>query len=132
MGYGEHMNEIGDCNPQCPPQIYTGEDKNLTVRLWSKSNKLPFDLTSASEIIAAFINADGTILQLSMTSGAITLLSAPGGAMQIALTAAQTTLLAVASGNGYQGFQIKITIGGRITIKELPNSIQVVAPLFTA
>lgn len=118
------------CDPQAIPQIYQGEDKILTVRLVSAQTKLPFDISLATEIIAAFMNADQTTLEVKKSTGGITILNGPGGAMQITLTSVQTALLAVASGDGYQSFQLQITIGGKITIVQLPNSIQVIAPLF--
>ena len=129
MVNGGYMNS--DCNPICPPQIQQGEDKTLTVRLTSGQTGLPYDLTNCTAITAAFLNADGSTLECTLANNAVQILSAPGGAISITLTAAQTALLAVASGNGYQSFQLEFIISSLKTIVQLVNSIQVVAPLFT-
>lgn len=117
----------------CRPKVATvilGEDQPVSVTLVDSTTKLPFDLSSATEIIALFQNLDLSILQKKKSTGGIVLLSGPGGAFQILLTAAETALLAPSPTNGYSDLEVKVTIAGKLTIIQLPQSLKVLPRIF--
>lgn len=127
------------CNQLPVPVIVQGEDKVLTIKLVSSSTGDPFDLTAASAITALLLNADSTVLELTLTSG-VTIVNPSAGKIQVYITAAQSLLLALnpvitnppfpPAPGGYQNLELRITIGGEITIVQLPQSVSVVAKLF--
>lgn len=110
---------------KCPivvPTVIIDEDKVLDIRLTSQKTKDPFDLTSATEIEAIFINADNTYLIKKLTLAGIVLISGPGGHFQVILTSAETALLAPSIVGGYSDIEIHITIAGKLTIVILSQS----------
>lgn len=109
------------------PLITQGEEKVLNVPVTYETTGLPVDITSASEIIAAFKKSDNTVLQKKLTTSGIVILNGPGGIFQILLSATDTAGLATGSGDGYQSITVKIVIAGVPIIRNANNSIQVEA-----
>lgn len=127
--------------PAPVPQIVIGEDKTLGVQLTDATTKSGFDLSGATEIVAILLNADNTYLQLKLSLSQIVVINNPVGLMQIIVTAAQSALLALSpilipgAGDvqpvyGYSNIELHITIASKVTIVQLPDSIQVVQTLF--
>lgn len=124
------MTSLDICLPEIPV-IIVGEDVLLDLKLINaKPPKDPFDLTGVSEIVAKFLNADSSVLSVSLTGSAITVISAPGGHLTIALSAAQTALLNIPANNAYANFELYITIAGKLKIVQFPESLNVLAKLF--
>lgn len=119
------------CNTKIP-RIVLGQDKTLDVWLTSESTCDPVDLTDATEIVAIFLNADGTFLERKFSLSQITIVSAPGGHFQIALPSASTALLAPSPTGSYSNIEIHVTISSMVTIILLPNSVNIVPRLFPA
>lgn len=117
-------------NSQPTPTIILGEDQNLDVKLTDSSTGDPFDLSSASEIVAKLLNADNTALSLTKTANQITLVSAIGGHMKIIISAAQSALLAVSPTGGLSNIELYITIGGKVTIVQLVGVVSVISRIF--
>jgi len=117
-----------------PSQIIQGADKALAVRLSSESTGDPFDLSSATEIEARFLNADGSCQHYDLSTGGVTILSAGAGKFQVNLPASGTSLLAPTDNTQdpllYQGVEIHVEIAGKETIINLPSTIDVQPPLF--
>lgn len=117
--------------------INQGQDTSLVVNLVSQMTGYPFDLTAVTAIVASFLNADQSTLELSLPGastpnpGAVIISNAPGGAILITITAAQTELLQAASGNGFGSFILTITLGGKNFVVNFFNSLQIVPPPFT-
>jgi hypothetical protein len=124
-------------NPCGVATINQGQDTALTVSLISQATGFPFDLTSVVSILASFLNADNTTLELSLPGssqpnpGQVTISSAAGGVILISLTAVQTQALQAASGNGFGSFIVTIVLGGKTFVVNFFNSIQIVPPPFT-
>jgi len=76
-----------------PVTIIQGGHRIFTVLLIDPATKSPLDLTSATSISTCLYNADGTELDLNLTSGITILTPANLGKIQISLSAAQTALL---------------------------------------
>lgn len=74
--------------------LIKGSERSLAIRLVSEfPNGAPLDLTGNTEILAKFLKEDRTILSLTKTGGAITVVSDAAGSLQIAITAVQSALL---------------------------------------
>ncbi len=118
-----------------PPTIIAGQDKTLTAQLINIMNgvRTLFDLTSATEIEAIFLNADGSFLEKKLSLSQITVTNAPSGIFQINLLAADTALLALTNLTPpivYPSIEVHVTIGGKLTIINMMNCINIVQRLF--
>lgn len=116
--------------PEAKPIIILGEDKNVIVELTNTKTAKPIDLTAATEIEAILINADDTCLHKKLSTFGITLISGPFGKFQINLSAAETALLALSPEDGYSSIRVEFTIGGKKTIANLTDVVQVINRLF--
>lgn len=131
LGSGGNGGNASCDNPCGVVTINQGQDTTLVISLTSQLTGYPFDLTGASEVEADFQNADGTSLNLKLTTTGIAIVNAPGGVFSATMTAAQTNLLQAASGNGFASFIVKVTIGGKILVVNFFNALQIVPPPFT-
>jgi hypothetical protein len=103
--------------------IIKGEDKDIIVRLGSRSTGDPYDLTAATPITCCFLNADKTFLTLGLATG-IAITTALLGKLTLTLTAAQTALLAeVANAT----LELSITKSSKIVKVQIPKAYSVVA-----
>lgn len=112
------------------PQIIKGEDQTLTVQLNDEATKYPYDITGVTEIEALFLKTDGTALSKKYTLAQVVILNALAGKFQILLTTADTLLLKLSEPGTYSSFEVRLTIGGKVTYIQFVNSIQVVQSLF--
>ena len=75
------------------PEIVQGSDRNLALTI-RDANGDPIDLTAETEITAVFTKTDGTNLELTKTSGAITIVGNPIlGKITILMTDTETSSL---------------------------------------
>lgn len=114
------------------PVIVRGEDIVLDVFLTKDNSNQPFDLTLATQIVAVLPNQEGSsplFLEKTLTGGGIVVVSGPGGNFQILATAAQTKILAV---NEATSLDVRLTIGGKLTIVVIQNAINIVDPAYPA
>lgn len=113
------MSGSGDnCGTTCPPNpcgsvtILVGYAKTFIVDLFYEDTRAPYDLTGATEIIAAFPPATGTTpILVSLTLGEVVVMGSPGaGRIQVKLSAAKSALVAA---NPYptqnQNLQVSVT-----------------------
>lgn len=117
------------CNGQ--PVIILGEDKTVNIRLVDSCTQNPVDLTGVSEITVKLQNEDSSVLALTLTGGAVSIISAPGGQIAAAMTAVQTALLAPSAPASGSDMQLSYVIAGKTTILQLLNSVQIISPLFS-
>jgi hypothetical protein len=108
--------------------IIQGEDKILIVDLINGTTNEPFDLTGATEILCHFGGANPPLcVDETLSGGNVTIISPLLGKIQISLPAADTDNLATGTD---LGFEVQITINGKVSIAQLLASIDVIAQLF--
>ena len=95
-------------------EIIRGQTKTLYALLKYKDSKEPLDLSTASEINAYFDKDDGSILDLTKTTGEITIVSAAGGKIKIVISSANTLLM---KEDERQDWEVKVTLAGPIVHK---------------
>lgn len=81
----------------CTPEFFTvitDEDRTLPLQLLKKNNR-PYSLAGATAIKARFVNADNTILEVTLAGGAIAIVDSAAGRITVTLTDAQVALLKV-------------------------------------
>ena len=118
-----------ECQPQKRKQIIQGSDTRLTIRLVTEEGE-PMDLTGATEIKAILPNATGTTparLEKTLSGGSIIALSSGGGKIQVDLTSTETRGLLIGVD---LGLEVRVTIGGKVTIVQIPSAVDVIAPLY--
>lgn len=121
----------GGCqNPYGLAVINQGTVRQIAIALNSQKTKLPFDISSATQIILAFLNTDGTTLEKKMTLGDVSIINGGGGILSAALTSADTAGLLQTGNLNFGTMILKLTIGGQDIIVNLFNSIQVIAQPF--
>ena len=113
------------CNDQVT--IYLGEDKTLNFRLTDDKTKNPFDLTSATEVIAIFPVSSGLPIQKKKSLNELVVVSAVGGRFDVALSSADTARLELGA---VVAVEIRITIATLLTIVQIPQALNVVPSLF--
>lgn len=102
------------CGESCElaVQIVQSEEKYFLVYLFYADTGEPFDLTSATEIVALFPGTSGTPVEKRKTTGDITVIgSAGGGKIEIACSTVDTAAM-LASPQFRQDLQIVVTISG--------------------
>ncbi len=105
--------------------VIRGEDKIVNVS-FRRSAGSPFDLTSATEIVATFIAKTG-VSSLSLTGGTIAVTTpAAAGLLTMSLSSVFTRELAEGE---RQDFQIDITISSKKTVFRFEESINVLESL---
>lgn len=122
----------------CLPKRVLGSDITLDVFLKDKLTKMPIDISAATELEAIFLNADGTFLEEKLTTSGIAIIDGPGGHMQVLIDAADSALLKPSNinviplpqGPSYSDIEFHYTIGGKTTIVNAPQSINLVPRLF--
>jgi hypothetical protein len=119
-------------DPKAPskPKIIKGEDKVITIQLSDPKTKDFIDITSATEIIVLFLNQDDTVLQKKLSLSQVVLLSGVAGKFQVILPLADTLLMKATPTDGQSDVEVRLTIAGKLTIVELPDSIVVTPKLF--
>jgi len=115
---------LDPCTPQVPT-VVKGADQTLDVQLKTQSGFV--DLTSASEIKAVLLNADGSFLEKKLSTGGIVLVSGPSGHFQIQLAASETLLLAESVAPAYSDIQVNFVIAMKTTIVNLIGVVSIVA-----
>jgi hypothetical protein len=122
--------KLDACESVAVPTVIIGEDKSLTIKLVESKTQDPFDLTSATEIVACFLNADGTVLQKALSTSGVVIISGVAGKIQVILSKTETLLLTPSPLGGLSDIELRITIGGKLNIVQLPGVISVVKKLF--
>jgi hypothetical protein len=112
------------------PTVIQGEDKTLVVQLKKEDEQEYLDITTATEIDCCFLNTDGTIAHVLFTAGNVAILSGPSGKIGISLTPSVSSLLALSPDGSYSDIEIRLTMGGKLTIVQLPQSFLVKSKLF--
>lgn len=108
--------------------IIRGSDREFCARIVIQDTGEPFDLTGASEIRALFRKEDETVLTKTMTSGAISILSACTGKMKIILNDTDTSSLLVGEN---QSFEVEIQIGSITSIVQFLEVFTVIDRIFS-
>lgn len=103
--------------------VIKGSDRDLIVRVKVKETDEPFDLSSASEIIAYFRKSDDTFLERKLSLSQIEIINACAGKLKIILDDASTSLLHVGDD---QDFEIEIQIGTVTSIVQFLESLNVI------
>lgn len=108
--------------------VVQGQDLSLNVRLVTADPGDPFDLTSASEIVAVFASTQAPLyIEKKLSMSQITIASAAGGRFLVLLSPADTNLFPI---NAQASFEVRVTIAGKITTIQFLNALNVVASLF--
>ncbi len=108
--------------------IIKGSDREFCVRVVVQDTQEPFDLTGASEIRALFRKSDDSTLTKTMTSGAISIVSACVGKMKIILNEVDTASLKAGEN---QSFEVEIQIGSITSIVQFLEVFTVIERIFT-
>lgn len=103
--------------------IIQGEDKEIFVRV-TDSNGDPLDITNHSEITACFLNADNTLLSLSLGLGIDKETPFAIGKIKITITAAQSLLLAEVKNTT---LELALTNAGLINKVQIKSAYSVIA-----
>ena len=128
-----------EIKPIVVPKVVRGEDKTLTVKLNDTSTGFPFDISAATEIVAILLNQiANTYTEKKLSTSGVSILNGPGGALQIFITKIESALLALSTietdpVNGtYSDIELRLTIGGKLTIVNLFGCLWVIDPRFPA
>ena len=116
------------------PTIIIGEDKTLSVQLVDDTGQ-PIDLSTATEIDAMFMNADGTCVHKKLSTAGVVLTSGPFGKFNVLLSGADTAALQLspaAPNPGLSGFEIHYRVNGLTTFVLLRNSLSIIPRMFPA
>ena len=100
----------GGCNSTGVVEIVQGYDKDFFVELFYLDSELPYDLTGATEIVAAFPGVSAPVLA-KLTLATVAVEGAPGaGRIKVKATAALSALmLPDPSGSQTQDLQVVVT-----------------------
>jgi hypothetical protein len=110
------------CNPNVF-EIFTGQDKDMPMRVVSQPSGLPLDLTECTAITIALPNADGTFTDLTLLDSQISIVTpALAGQIIATITAAESVLFNVGE---RQSIDASFTIGGLITIVRFLHAFSV-------
>lgn len=110
------------CN-QGPFEIFTGQDKTMSMLALYPKTSLPLDLTSCTEISVALPNADGTFTSLKLSATQVAITSPANlGSFTVPIAAAVSALLNVGE---LQNIDVAFTISGLITIVRFFQSLSV-------
>lgn len=114
-------------DPESPPKLYRGEDKDVLFWLSKDDTGKPFDLAGATEIDVVFPKEGSPIcIHKKLSLSQVTVINEGGGGISVALTAADTVLMPV----GIISIEGHITIGGKVSFVQFPDAIEVVDTLF--
>lgn len=108
-------------------QLDQGEDVVFNLQLMNGDNGVPLDLSAVSAAVAKFLNADSSMLTLTLSGGVALLTPNLLGMVQVTLSSAQTALLQ----SGKQSFEITFTISGLTNIVRFPYGLQVNPSVFS-
>lgn len=110
-------------------QINKGSDRQFTVRIVQDPSGEPFDLTGVTEMKAIFPNNDPNAapVEISMTGGQITIVSAPQGKVTLFLSEVLTVNLQAGDS---QNFEMLITISSQRQIVQFIGALKIVERLF--
>jgi hypothetical protein len=105
--------------------IIQGEDKNIVIRIQEQDGDA-YNLVNVTEMTACFKNADGTNLEKTQSSGAITIIdSAPqNGKIQVRLEEGETALL---KKGDEQSMELVVDESGEKRILQFIGEINVIA-----
>lgn len=106
------MNSCG-CNQNGPFEIFTGQDKTMSMKVQNQATGTPFDLTSCSAIRVSLPNADGTFTTLTLTTGVAITSPAVLGGFTVAISHTVSALLNVGL---LQNIDVSFTISGLVTV----------------
>jgi hypothetical protein len=120
-------NNCLESTPQ-PEEIIQGGDKLLQIKLWDVANKKPYDLTSATEVVAILpITASPTYLEKRLSLSQVTVDSAVLGEATIILGPSDTSSLTPGANIS---FEVRITIAGKVQPVQFLQALNVVPSLF--
>jgi hypothetical protein len=104
-------------------QIFTGDDKVLSLKAIKANNGDPLDLTGATEIVLALPKADGSLLRLKLSDEQIEIVDSPVlGKIAATITADDSALL---NPGVLQSFNVTYTIGAEIVTVAYKNCFSV-------
>lgn len=103
-----------NCGTNQPFEIFTGQDKTISLRVIDGATGLPLDLTDCTEIIVSLPNADGTFTNLALSDTQV-LITSPAilGGFTAPITNEVSSILNVGV---LQSFNVSFTISGLVTI----------------
>jgi hypothetical protein len=139
-----------DLNPCCPeppkfvlpPTRVLGSDITLPLQVNSRLTGLPVPIGAATEIVAILLKADGTFLEEKLSLGGVFIIDGDAGQANILIAAADSALLAPSPvyvpavppapfvPPVFSSVELHITLAGKTSIVNLPNSINLVSRLF--
>lgn len=114
--------ECASCQPNTF-DIFTGEDKVMSMRVAFQQTGLPLDLTSCTEINVALPKNDGTFIDLLLSLAQVVIVSPPvAGQIQVPISAANSALLNVGTG---QDVDVAFTISAKVTVVRFAKVLNV-------
>jgi hypothetical protein len=108
-------------------KIIQGEDKVLYFRLLDEKSRNYFDITAATEITVTLPVATGNPIVKKLSLAQVVIISGLGGRFDVALAPTETIRLEIGS---VIAVQVSVTVGGLITIIQIPEALNVIASLF--
>jgi hypothetical protein len=112
-----------NCAASGPFEIFTGQDKTMSMRAAYSNTGLPLDLTSCTEISVSLPNADGTFTTLLLTASQVAITSPANlGQITVPITHTVSALLNVGE---LQNVDVAFTIGGLVTIVRFFQALSV-------
>lgn len=109
--------------PSGPFEIFTNEDKTMSMRAAYKNTGLPLDLTSCTEIEVQLPNADGSFTNLLLSLTQVSIISPPVlGQISVPIPKAKAALLNVAV---LQNVDVVFTISGLNTTVRFMQALSV-------
>lgn len=120
------LNLDGNCQTDsCKQTLYQSADTTLNFELKTCQGKA-YNILAASEIWALFPNATGGPLIKKLSLAEITITNGGAGMFSTNITAAEAALLAT----GLIDIEVRVTIGGKVTVAEILQALTVVPSLF--
>lgn len=111
--------------------IIRGSDQPIQVQLFiqegSCEHKKFFDISGATEIVAKFLNQDGTFLEQKLTDTKIVIDDGPSGLLTINFDEAETASLKIGD---CESMEMTITIGTKTYIYQFKEEIKVIGSVF--
>lgn len=112
------------CNWNSGPfEIFTGQDKTMSMRVVQAANGLPLDLTECTAISVALPNADGSFTNLTLADSEVTITDPTNlGSFTVNITNEVSALLNVGV---LQNIDVSFTISSLVTIVRFFQALSV-------
>lgn len=108
------------------PEIIIGADNVLHMELVDACGKPFVDLTAATQIELILQNADLTFCHLKLTpDGNVVVTNGPFAKFDVLCPIAKSLLLKASAAGALSDAELHYTLAGKLTIKNLPQSIKV-------